>query len=253
MQIWNLLRQFPPQDRVKEVLLSDKTSPSNLIPSGNPFRTQYILYGIQRCLEDSQIQVIGSLPDLWRVSWLSAGRSERCVYLSNYCKSAECVDKWEPYMQWLYRITTVPIQWNRRCFAQFSFRYLDTGTSYLAETDIYEAPTSRDLPPDVFENDAEFVERMVEIWELSLKPETISYDISGMLAINIFQAILEGISRSDVVWIKFTEMPNVSSLISRMLLQDSRYQVRRHFGMKVLSVYSNAGYFLTFRSRITRP
>ena len=55
MQIWTLLAQFPPQNRIRHLLNGADTNVEDVFPSDSPYRIFYSLYTLQHWLQEDVV------------------------------------------------------------------------------------------------------------------------------------------------------------------------------------------------------
>ena len=105
---------------------------------------------------------------------------------------------------------------------------------YTVADSMIKASPAMEPMKECFEQIPEFAPRMINLWKLSLLPESLRFERSGSLAKNVFVVLLEAATYQSAIWVHFINNPECTQAIRQMLLLDRRSSVRRMIGQAMV-------------------
>ncbi|KAI9864071.1 MAG: hypothetical protein M1813_003388 [Trichoglossum hirsutum] len=199
-EIWHFLNRFPPQEKIRKVVLSETSTSADIFPTGQPWKILYSSYTLRTCLDD-QLQKVRIETALSR----RIGTADFSQGIANE--------------KFISRSVNVLVE-------------ALTSNDLLEGTDVYmkillAKPVSSETSATYFPDEAALVERLVTLLKAAKSLESWSYQESPVLAWQCFSAIIEASIHSAAFWNIFTWRPDIPGLIKEIVLDDPRLSLRK--------------------------
>ncbi|KAF8458424.1 hypothetical protein BGX38DRAFT_565911 [Terfezia claveryi] len=192
--IHDLLRQFPPQPRAQDILVSESVPPEDILPLAAPYRSLYLLNAMRVWVDDT-VQT-----------------EETIKYANRMVNSLICF------------LMKQDLAGNS--LIELRFHVLNDAIGILNKFLTIPLKNSESFG-SCFGDETKFTSQIINIWEYCLQPQYSRFEVSPALAVGAFLLILEAARLRKGIWTAFTTSKKCTQATERMLLHDSRESVRQ--------------------------
>ncbi|KAI9773606.1 MAG: hypothetical protein M1840_006880 [Geoglossum simile] len=212
-EIWQFLNKFPPQEKIRKVVLSETSTSADIFPTGQPWKILYSSYTLRTCLDDQLQKGIANEKFI----------SRSVNVLVEALTSNDLLEGTDTYMKILLASDLV------ECLLRFLKGKIHTTLSWCSFmlTAFLVEPVSSETSASYFSDEAALVERLVTLLNAAKSLESWSYAESPALAWQCFSAIIEASIHSAAFWDLFTRRSDIPGLIKELVLDDPRLSLRK--------------------------
>lgn len=192
--IHDLLRQFPPQPRAQDILVSESVPPEDILPLAAPYRSLYLLNAMRVWVDDT-VQT-----------------EETIKYANRMVNGLICF------------LMKQDLAGNS--LIELRFHVLNDAIGILNKFLTTPLKNSESFG-SCFGDETKFTSQIINIWEYCLQPQYSRFEVSPALAVGAFLLMLEAARLRKGIWTAFTTSKKCSQATERMLLHDPRESVRK--------------------------
>lgn len=198
-QIWEFLNAFPPQDRIRKLIMSNTSTELDIFPVGQPFKMMYSAATMQTVLDDQEQKGL-----------VSGQFVSHCVRLLVAALTSDtlldAVVNEHLRLKALSRLVT--------CLLRF-----------------LRAPVATEVATTYFDNVADLADHFMRFFNMTKSPNTWHYEESALLACDTFSCVLRASLHSAAFWNVFSHRDDVPDLVQRLILGDFRIRLRENIAL----------------------
>ncbi|KAI9791100.1 MAG: hypothetical protein M1816_004331 [Peltula sp. TS41687] len=200
-QIWGFLNDFPSQDRIRRLIMSNACTELDAFPVGQPFKMMYSVATMQNVLAEQEQKGI-----------VSGQFISRCVRLLVAALTNDAL---------LHAVV------NEHLRLKALSKLVHCLLLFL------RAPVAIDVSATFFDSPADLADHFMGFFNMSKSPNTWHYEESLHLTRDTFSCALQAALHDAAFWHVFSHRDDVPDLVQRLVLGDFRIRLRESIGILI--------------------